>query len=464
MTTTTLMSPVDVLLLVGEIGSRTLHIGALLVFDPPPDRPDTFAADAYRRALDATGAQSALMAQPVLSPATGGLPAWQSARRIRMDRHLRRLALPSPGDDDELFALVARLHETRLDRSRPMWEGYLVEGLAGGGFALYGKIHHATLDGMSGIRMLEQSMDSDPERRGMPLLLTPATPEPASDRRPRNPLRLVRAGLSGVAAAADVVRRTTTGTLDWLGKGVTTNSTALPMRAPRTVFDGRVGPERAFVGRSWPKERLRAIQRATRATGNEVTLAMCAGALRSYLAEQDEVPTSSLIALVPVAQRRREDATGGNDFGLALCTLGTDLADPRARLDRIRHSMADAKRRVHAMGSVASMLASVPALLPNVARVLPLGELLPPSYNVVISNVPGPETPLYWNGAELRHMYPLSIVFDGTGLNITICHYADRLDFGFLAHPESAPELERFTDEIETALGDLEQIQEVRSP
>ncbi|MGF7124852.1 WS/DGAT/MGAT family O-acyltransferase [Rhodococcus sp. BE178] len=463
MTTTTLMSPVDVLLLAGEIGSRTLHIGALLVFGPSPDGTDTFAADAYRAALDATSAQSALMAQPVLSFATAGLPTWQPAERILMDRHLRRLALPSPGGDDELFALVARLHETRLDRSRPMWEGYLIEGLAGGRFALYGKIHHATLDGMSGIRMIEQSMDPDPQRRGMPLLLTPDEPEPTSDHRSRNPLRLVRDGISGAVAAADIVRHTAIGALDWLGKGVTTESTALPLSAPRTVFDGKVGPDRAFVGKSWPKKRLRAIQRATGATGNEVTLAMCAGALRSYLSARGELPSTSLIALVPVAQRRREEAIGGNEFGLALCTLGTDLADPRARLDRIRHSMADAKRRVRAMGSSASMLASVPSLLPNVARILPLGELLPPSYNVVISNVPGPKSPLYWNGAELRHMYPLSIVFDGTGLNITICHYADRLNFGFLANPESVPELERFTDETETALGDLERIQEVRS-
>lgn len=459
-----LMSPVDIVLLAGEIGSRTLHIGVLLVFTPPPDGPDSFATDAYREALTAVRAQAALMAEPVVSLATGGLPAWQSADRIDMGRHLRRLALPLPGDDAELFSLVAILHEHRLDRSRPMWEGSLIEGLAGGGFALYGKIHHATLDGMSGIRMIEQSLTTDPDRRGMPLLLAPdrAAEQPEPRGLP-GPLRLARSGVAGAVSIADVARRTVVGAADWLGRAVTTGSAVLPMRAPHTSLDGKVGPERAFVARSWPKERLRAVQRATRATSNEITLAMCGGALRSYLTKRDALPASSLVALVPVAQRRREDATGGNAFGLALCTLGTDLEGPRERLDRIRASMADAKRRVRMMGSGASAIAAIPTLAPNMARILPLGEVLPPSYNVVVSNVPGPRSPLYWNGAQLRHMYPLSIVFDGTGLNITACHYADRLDFGFLAHPESVPDLECFTDETETALGDLERISEVRS-
>ncbi|QBJ96667.1 wax ester/triacylglycerol synthase family O-acyltransferase [Rhodococcus sp. ABRD24] len=459
----TLMSPVDLALLAAEIGSRTLHIGVLLVFAPPPDGRENFAEAAYREALTAVTAQAALMAEPVISLKTGGLPAWEPADHIDMARHLRRLALPHPGDDTELFELVARLHESRLDRSRPMWEGYLIEGLADGRFALYGKIHHATLDGMSGIRMIEQSLSPDADRRGMALLLTSDAPQPSRERGFPNPFELVRDGVAGALSTVNVARRTTVGALDWLGKAVTTDSTPLPMQAPRTRFDGKVGPERSFVGRSWPKERLRAVQRATGASGNEVTLAMCAGALRGYLLERDALPSDSLIAMVPIAQRQREDATGGNSLGLALCTLGTDLAEPRARLERIRQSMADAKRRVREMGYVASMIASIPALAPNVARMLPTGTLTPPSYNVVISNVPGPTKPLFWNGAALQHMYPLSIVFDGTGLNITICHYADRLDFGFLAHPESAPELERFTDETETALGDLERISKVHS-
>ena len=459
------MSPVDVALLVGEIGSRTLHIGALLVFAPPPGASPTFAADAYREALTAVRAQPVLMTEPTLSVGTGGLPAWRPADRIDMTRHLERLALPAPGDDAELFALVARLHERRLDRSRPMWKGYLIEGLAGGGFALYTKIHHATLDGMSGIRMLEQSLTPDPDRRDVPLLLVTDEAPPSTPPRPTpaNPLRLVRTGLSAAATAAGLAGRATVGALDWLGRGLATESTVLPMRAPHTPLDGRVRPERLFVGRSWPRARLRAVQRATGATGNELTLAMCGGALRGYLTKRDALPPSSLVALVPIALRRRDQATGGNELGLALCTLGTDLDDPRERLDRIRRSMADAQRRIRALGTGGAMIAAVPVVASNVARILPLGELLPPSYNVVVSNVPGPRKPLYWNGAELRHMYPLSIVFDGTGLNITICHYADRLDFGFLAHPDSVPDLECFTDETEVALGELEQIPEVRS-
>ncbi|NKZ88644.1 wax ester/triacylglycerol synthase family O-acyltransferase [Rhodococcus hoagii] len=459
----TVMQPVDLALLVGEIGSRTLHIGVLLVFGPSPDGSGNVAADAYRKALLAESAQSALMEMPVLSYSTGGLPVWRSAERIDMDRHLQRLALPHPGDETELFALVARLHENRLDRSRPMWEGYLIEGLADGGFALYGKIHHATLDGMSGIRMIEQSLTTDPSRRDMPLLLAPEDAPAPDTRRRRNPLSLVGSGLTAVADAAGLARRATVGTADWIGRAITTESTVLPMRAPHTVFDGRIRPERVFAGRSWPKKRLRAVQRATGATGNDVVLAMCAGALRSYLATRDALPTSSLVGLVPIAQRRREDAAGGNVFGLALCNLGTDLDDPRERLDRIRRFMIDAKRRVRAAGAGASVIAAIPTLASNVARILPFGDLLPPSYNVVISDIPGPGAPLFWNGAELQHMYPLSIVFDGTGLNITICRYADRVDFGVLAHPESVPDPGCFTDEIEIALGDLERVSEVHS-
>ncbi|MDX5310944.1 MAG: WS/DGAT domain-containing protein, partial [Rhodococcus sp. (in: high G+C Gram-positive bacteria)] len=212
----------------------------------------------------------------------------------------------------------------------------------------------------------------------------------------------------------------------------------------------------------WPMARRRAIARGGGGTGNDVVPAVVAGALGSWFGAHDEPPGDSLVAICPVSVRGRQDgATAGNAFGTAVCTLGTDLADPADRLRLIHRSMQVAKDRVAALGPVPSLVVTAPSILPTIlAPMLPFDPGLRPGYNLPISNVPGPRTELYWNGAHLEEMYPVSIVYDGMALNVTVCSYADRIGFGYVAGGEAIPDIatlipltERSLSELETAVG-----------
>ncbi|MGW0041972.1 WS/DGAT/MGAT family O-acyltransferase [Rhodococcus sp. NPDC003348] len=457
-----LMSPVDLALLVGEIGSRTLHVAALMVFDAAEDQDETFVEAAYRQALTYTTVHPALMRRPVARLSTAGLPTWETVDCIDMGRHLLWSVLTPPAGDAELYQLVARLHESQLDRSRPLWNAHLIEGLSGGRFALYVKIHHALLDGMSGIRLIERSLSTDPLERGKPVPLMLDGEEPV-----KSPVRdgwgLIGSGrrardlAEGMVAAVEILGKALFGEAGKVVAGLRSEATVLPMQAPRSVLNAKITSARAFSARSWPKARIRAVQDATGASCGDVILAMCAGALRICLLERGELPHAPLIALVPVAQRRRMDAdSGGNSVGVALCNLGTDLADPLDRLDLIVRSMTAAKNRIHEQGLYPSLMTAVPDLVSNLTTILPIDPHLRPTFNLVISNVPGPRQRLYWNGAPLRQLYPVSVVFDGIDLNITVCHYADELQFGCIGAPESVPHIERLTEVLEEALCDLE--------
>lgn len=454
------MSPIDMCMHLFELRSNNLHIGSLLIFEPPADAPAEFVADAYANALTLTRADHRLMLRAVSGLASAGLPAWEEVDHIDMDRHLTRLALPCPGDETQLFTLVAHLHESPLDSSRPMWHGYLIGGLRDGRFALYTKIHHSIVDGLAGLRLIEGALTHDSSKRDMPLAYAEQHEDTQSEahrhRRLPNPVHWVRTGVGDVGLAAEVVWKAAAGELHRVIKGVFSDTTVLPMAAPRTIFNTRVSTARAFTAMSWPKDRIRAVAAAADATGNEVMMAMAAGALRTYLLDRDELPAQPLVAFVPVAQRRREDADSSNSIGVALCNLATDSADPNHRLETIRTSMEESKRLVIGMGYGPSILTGIPDLAPNLIHMLPFDPTVAPSFNIVFSTVPGPEETLYWNGAAVTDLIPVSLVCDGVGLNITVCYYADKFQFGYLACPECAPGLDRLPQMTESALRELE--------
>jgi diacylglycerol O-acyltransferase len=249
--------------------------------------------------------------------------------------------------------------------------------------------------------------------------------------------------------------------------GLTTDTTVLPFQAPRTRLNGALGPERSFAAGAWSRARLEAVRTALaertgqEITGNDVVTAMVAGALRSWLTEHDDLPTLPLVAICPVSVRSRDldpdDANGGNAFGTAVCNLGTSLDDPVERISLIHRSMAVAKQRVAHLGSVPSLLVAAPSILPTVVLpMLPFDPGLRPGYNLPISNVPGPRRDLYWNGAHVEELYPVSVVYDGMGLNVTVCSYADRMCFGFIAGRETVPDPEVLIPHTEAALAELE--------
>ncbi|AWH00900.1 WS/DGAT/MGAT family O-acyltransferase [Rhodococcus ruber] len=460
-----LMDPIDAVLMTAELLANPMHVGVVLILNPPEDAGSRFVDDAYRDALGrGDEVDPVLRRRAHRGVDTGGWWAWRDVDDIDLSYHVRRASLPPGAGRDALWQLVGKLHAEPLDRSRPMWEAHLVDGLPDGRFALYTKVHHAVLDGIAGLRMIEESMSPDPDRRSMsPFFATGGHPRPdAAPGGLPTPLGLARSVLGALTSGVGLVRRTVEGQVGATVQGLTTDTTVLPFGAPRTRLNGPLGAGRAFVAAGWPKSRLRAIERAAGVTGNDVVTAVVAGALRSWFGEHGELPGDSLVAICPVSVRGRQDgATAGNAFGTAVCTLGTDLADPADRLRLIHRSMQVAKDRVAALGPVPSLVVTAPSILPTIlAPMLPFDPGLRPGYNLPISNVPGPRTELYWNGAHLEEMYPVSIVYDGMALNVTVCSYADRIGFGYVAGGEAIPDIatlipltERSLSELETAVG-----------
>jgi WS/DGAT/MGAT family acyltransferase len=386
-----------------------------------------------------------------------GAWSWQVDNDIDLEHHIRHSSLPRPGRVRELLALASRLHATPLDRQRPLWEAHLIEGLEGRRFAVYTKIHHSLVDGVSALRLLERSLSSDPDARDVPM--------PWATKAPKRPQAALR-GLQSLLGVPRAALRTTS-EIAGLGpaaaraavRSLTDRSGYLPSTAPKTILNGPINGSRRFAAQSWSMEAVRAIGKATDTTINDVVLAMCSGALRYYLEELDALPDAPLIAMTPVSLRQSGDDVGGNAVGVILCNLATDLPDPAKRLEAVHQSMEEGKQSLRSMNNTQVMLASAVAMAPMILSLLPgANRLAAPAYNVVISNIPGPGEPLYWNGAKLEGVYPLSIPTDGQALNITVTSYNGSLHFGLTGCRRTLPHLQRLLTHLETSFNELQAV------
>jgi diacylglycerol O-acyltransferase len=376
--------------------------------------------------------------------------AWAFDDDVDIDYHLRRSALPRPGRVRDLLELVSRLHGTLLDRHRPLWEASLVEGLSDGRFAVYTKIHHSLLDGVSAQRLMIRAMSPDPDDRETRVPWT-LGPKP----RKAGPSRSVLRSLVDVAGSIAALAPST---LPLARAALIEQQLTLPFRAPKTMFNVPIGGARRAAAQSWPLARIKGVKNATGTTVNDVVLAMCSGALRAYLSEQEALPDAPLVAMVPVSLRSaHEQDAGGNMVGTILCNLATDIEDPAKRLEAISASMR-ANKKVFAELPRTQALALSAFLSFGVALAVVPGFVTsaPPPFNIVISNVPGAREPMYWNGARLDGNYPLSIALDGQALNITLTNTAGNLDFGLVGCRRSVPHLQRLLGHLEDSLTDLE--------
>jgi diacylglycerol O-acyltransferase len=445
-----LMSPTDSMFLLGESREHPMHVAGLQLFKPPEGAGPDYVRDMYDTIVTNDDFQPTFRKHP--GRLLGGISsiAWAFDDDVDIDYHLRRSALPRPGRVRDLLELVSRLHGTLLDRHRPLWEASLVEGLSDGRFAVYTKIHHSLLDGVSAQRLMIRAMTPDPDNRDMrvPWTLEPKRRRPGP---PRSALRSLIDTAGSVAALAP-------SSLSLARAALIEQQLTLPFRAPKTMFNVPIGGARRVAAQSWALSRIKGVKNATGATVNDVVLAMCSGALRAYLSEQEALPDAPLIAMVPVSLRtEHEQDSGGNMVGTILCNLATDVEDPAKRLEAISTSMRSNKKvfaelpRMQAL-AVSAFLSSGVAL-----AVLP-GFLssAPPPFNIVISNVPSAREPMYWNGSRLDGHYPLSIALDGQALNITLTNTADNLDFGLVGCRRSVPHLQRLLGHLEDSLTDLE--------
>jgi diacylglycerol O-acyltransferase len=408
-------------------------------------------------------------------------PYWVDDPDFDLDFHVRELALPAPGTDEKLAEQVARIASRPLDRARPLWELYLIYGLASGHVAMLTKIHHSLIDGMSGAEIMGVLLDLTPEgREAPPSSALGADHEPTEQEMlvrgilglPRYPLRALRSlptalpnledtpfgtlpGAATIAGLADRVQRT-------LGRGDGGVLERTTLRAPKTTFNGRISAHRRFVFGQLSLDEVKDVKNQYEGcTVNDVVVSMCASAVRRWLVEHDELPKVPLVAQIPVSVRTTEQAgTFGNRIMLMSAPLFTNIEDPVERLRKTHDALAVMKERHRALPAQLLQDANhfiPPAVFSRAARVtfaLSTGAGRP-TWNLVISNVPGPQFPLYCAGARLVANYPVSVITDGMGLNITVMSYCGHMDFGIVADRDQMPDLWKLMDWLGEALEEL---------
>jgi diacylglycerol O-acyltransferase len=450
------MAPTSSMFLVPETRDQPMHVGGLQLFQPPEGAGPDYITGLYEQALAVREVAPLFRRRPYRSLSTLGQWAWADDEDLDLEHHIRHSALPRPGRVRELLALTSRLHGTLLDRHRPLWETHLIEGLEDGRFAVYGKVHHALLDGVSALRLTERSLSRDPDARGVPLPYQRSAVhrERVAGDDGGNPL--LGALNTGAHAVGDLVGLTPR--LASLAFDVLRNQAAtLSGQAPRSMLNVPITGSRRFAADSWDLARIRAVGKGADATVNDVLLAMCAAALRDYLLEQDALPEAPLVAMSPVSLRGDDDDGHGNAVGAVLVSLATDVADAEERLLAIRTSSRAAKASLAGLSQLQVTALSAAVVSPLLLTQLPAAQrLVRPAFNVVISNVPGPAYPLYWNGARLDGMYPLSIPINGQALNITVTSYNGKVHFGLTGCRRSLPHMQHLLHGLDEGLARLE--------
>jgi diacylglycerol O-acyltransferase len=466
------------------------HVAGLSIFERPPTPGyDPYAA--WRRQLE----QRLHLLLPLrrrLREVPLGLdhPFWIKDPNFDLDFHVRHTAVPPPGRDDQLADTVARIVARPLDRRRPLWLSYVIEGLADERFAVLTVFHHAAVDGASGVELLTIMLDEDPDAEPAAAPSAPWRGERipsdlemlarATLGLPRKPARaLLLAARTArdigqatrnpaLVAAANGVRGSLRGPLGAalnIGRDRGEDRDPPPplpsVRPPRTPFNDRITPHRKLAIGSASLPAVRAIKTAFGVTVNDVVMAVCAGGLRTWLELHDALPDAPLVGLVPVSVRTgAETDRWTNRVSMLSTVLPTDIADPVQRLRCVHEAMASSKDLFQALPAERLTDAAEfppPAVFARAMRLsarLRLGSRLMPG-NVVISNVPGPRTPLYAAGARLAHYYPVSVIMEGQGLNITVQSYLDRLDFGLVACPELVPDLDALLDAMLLGIEEL---------
>jgi WS/DGAT/MGAT family acyltransferase len=457
------LNTLDASWVITESRAAPNHVGGLLQFRLPEDAPRDFLRQLMAEFRSQRHFTAPWNRRLKYAFNKNPLPVWIEDDDIDLEYHVRHSALPWPGGERELGELVGRLHSTPVDLTRPPWECTIIEGLDGNRFALFIKIHHSLIDGVSGMKLLQRGMSSDPQKSlGLPPFWASGAESGARAQRATTPMPTVAnatatavQALRGqarsvpqlIAAFAKILRRV----------GDPAEGMAVPFDAPHSVLNGRVREKRRFATQQFPMERLRAVATAAQGTLNDVVLAVCGGALRRFLLERDALPGKTLTTGIPVSVRPKDDEGSGNAITFIVAALGTDIADAAERFAAIRRSVRHAKEHVQSLPKQAMEQYTVLLMAPTIITMLTgIGGRMRPMFNVTISNVPGPDKPLYFRGAELLAIYPVSIVTQGQALNITCQSYAGWMDFGFTGCHSSVPSLQRLAVYTTEALEELE--------
>ncbi|HXX88997.1 MAG TPA: wax ester/triacylglycerol synthase family O-acyltransferase [Acidimicrobiales bacterium] len=457
------LTGLDAAFLYLETPSLHMHVSMAAVFDPSTV-PGGYSFEKLRTVVGSRLALAPVFRRRLVEvPLRLGHPYWIDDQHFDLDYHLRRAALPSPGGIHELAQFVGDVCSRQLDRTKPLWEMYIVEGLEHGNVAMVSKIHHSTIDGVSGAELLAQLFDLEPDP---PPREVPAA-GPVDDKMPSDLSLIAQALAARLAAPLDMTRlawRTGRSVLNVrrVRRGGSDAKGALPLTTPRTSLNAAITAHRKVAFASVGLDDVKELKNALGVTVNDVVLAMCTGALRRYLARREELPEDPLVATVPVSvhpstQHRR----GANKVSAMFVSLPCGTEDPAERVEIIRSGTKGAKSEHNALGAEVLLNwteHATPNVFSTAARAytrLRLAERHRPIHSLIISNVPGPDFPLYLGGAELVAGFPLGPVMDGAGLNVTVMSYRGVLNWGLMACAETVPGVDDIAAAIPEALDEL---------
>ena len=477
------LSSLDAQFLNAETSTTLTHVGGVTILDPTDAPGGRVTVDGLRALIESRLHLVAPLRWRLHQVPLGlDLPYWVDSGTVDLQHHVREVHLPAPGTDAQLGEQIARLAETALCRERPLWECYLISGLSAGRQALYTKVHHAVIDGTSAAEVLAVVCDLSPEPAVLPPVEHDQRPEQAPDpaemlqrgavRAVRVPVHLLRSSpallphLLDLPGAATLPGAGLLGTLAGRIAGVAGRRSAPPLpprtpAPPATPFNGPITAARDFAFVSLPLDEVKAVKNRLGFTVNDVVVALCTTALRQWLLDHDALPDRSLVASIPVSVRTPEQfGAAGNEISFMLAALPTEVPDPAVRLQVLHASLAAAKERFRAMPArlLHDYSAVVPQALHGLASrmVLRAATLGAPPFNLFVSNVAGPQLPLYAVGARVVGNYPVSVVSDvGGGINLTVMSYDGHLDFGIIVCRDMVPDVWDIAGHLRTALAEL---------
>ena len=455
------LSGIDAAFLHLESPEMPMHVGSLHVLELPPGHSGDFFEEVKACLAERLHTADVFTRKLALMPFDLSNPVWVEDEDIDLDHHVRHITLPKPGSNSQLQQYVARLHSTLLDRSRPLWEFFVIDGLRSGEVALYIKVHHARLDGQAGVALGRAILDTEATGRrikppraklrrnqyqlGVAELLLAAVSNTA-----QQVVKLVKA-LPALASAAKTVllpEKDADGQRPWI---LPRN---LDFFAPRTTLNVAITNQRRFAARTVPLAEVKQIAKLAGVSLNDVVMATVAGALRDYFIGHRELPSKPLSAAVPISLRAAGDETANNQVSMVVMTLATDIADPLQRLKKIAEASVNTKAMVGRLKAAIPtdfpMLAA-PWLMSGLASLYGrsrLANVLPPLANVVVSNVPGVQAQLYFAGAKIISYYPVSIPAHGMALNVTVQSYNGRLDYGLIGCRRALPDIADLADAL----------------
>lgn len=463
---TTRLNLMDAVFLRLESKNCPQHAAGLFVFEMPEKAPKDYLRNLFLRLRDYPVTVPPFNHQVAKGRLSRIAPAWETLppEAIDIDYHFRLSALPTPGGELELGILVSRLYSHPLDLDRPLWEIHLIEGLEGGRFGLFMKLHHSLTDGMAGMKMLMGWLTDDATKTEHPPIWAKArSPASTSSKAVAGSQRKRKKNTGkGFETFRQAIPETINALNDSVRSAFGRNSSGLmaPYTAPRSIFNQAITQRRRVSTQSLSMQRLNAICKKLDMTLNDVVLTLIGSALRRYLAEVESLPNETLLAGVLASLRPRDsEQTSGNAIGFIFADLATDSTDPLHRAERVKRSTHEGKNQLRSMSKLGMTAYSGLVMAPYIlGQALERGHQLPPMHSLSVSNLPGPTKEMYFDGARMEAMYPLTIIAHGQALLIAMTSGVDRLALSIIACPDSVPHSQHIAVYLEESLTELEQI------